>query len=928
VTDQPMSQWPSTWDYVLPVRGGPDEVRITVDGREAVVPNGELLIKSAQDHGVYIPRFCWHDRMKPVGMCRMCLVEVEGMRGLQIACATPVADGMVVRTQTDGVRKAQDGVLEFLLINHPLDCPVCDRGGECPLQDQTLAFGPGESRYVEEKRHFEKPIPISELVLLDRERCIQCGRCTRFAGEIAGDPLIDFGARGELTEVITYPDEPFTSYFSGNTVQICPVGALTATPYRFKARPWDLSTSETSCVTCAVQCRGALQSSSNRIVRLLGVDSDPVNQGWLCDKGRYGYEWVHAEERVRVPMVRKQGELVETSWPEALDAAADGLRKVLDVHGPEAVAVLGGGRGTNEDAYMWARFAKGVLGTDNVDAQLGDGLPADLVLGMPRATIADCDHAAAIVLLGPDLKEELPVLFLRVRNSAEELGVPLIDVAPIDHGLTRYADAVVRHLPGEAHEAIAQLVRAFDGDRTGETAIDSAGALLDGREGNVIVILGRASLAEAPDSMVRAAALLAVRPRTRFLSALRRSNVHGALDLGLAPGFLPGRVTLDGGRSHFTDAWGSVPERRGLDATGILQAAMDGQLHGLVLLDADPIADFPDRRLARDALANVDFVIALDAFLTESTRSANAFLPVTVWGEKHGTANNLEGRVQRLSQQISPEGPVMSDWRVAAELGLRFGVDLDLETVTEVQDEIARVAPAFGGVDGRLLRRARDGVVLPVGEHQEELVLDAAPPPLTDVSWEPIRPGTIASEEGLASHVGTGVVEATGTGSTTTLKPGLTEVEGQEGSREEAARIAGAAREAIAEGPPLHEWDRSTEPAPREPRDAYALRLVSGRKLYDAGRVSSSSPSLTALAPGTALLVHAGDRDRIGVADGDEVRVTSSRGSVNLPVRAEPGIPRGVAYVAFNQPGPAAADLIDADARVTDVRVETLEPTR
>jgi NADH-quinone oxidoreductase subunit G len=926
MTDQPMSQWPSTWEYVLPVRPGPERVRITIDGREVEVPNGELLIKAAQDHGVYIPRFCWHDRMKPVGMCRMCLVEVEGLRGLQIACATPVYDGMVVDTQNDGVRKAQDGVLEFLLINHPLDCPVCDRGGECPLQDQTLAFGPGESRYVEEKRHFEKPIPISDLVLLDRERCIQCGRCTRFADEIAGDPLIDFGGRGELTEVITYPDEPFASYFSGNTVQICPVGALTATPYRFKARPWDLTTSETSCVTCAVQCRAAVQSSSNQLIRLLGVDSEPVNQGWLCDKGRFGYEWVHADDRVRRPMVRERGELVETTWPLALDAAAEGLRKVLDVHGPDAVAVLGGGRGTNEDAYVWARFAKGVLGTDNVDAQLGDGLPADLVLGMPRATIADCDLAAAIVVLAPDLKEELPVLFLRVRNAAVELDVPVIDVAPVDNGLTRYADAVVRYVPGEAHTAAEELVRALDGDRTGDDAIDRAGALLEGRDGDVVVILGRPSVAEAPDSVVRAAAALAARPNTRFLSALRRSNVHGALDLGLAPGFLPGRVTLDAGRAYFTDAWGNVPQRRGLDATGILQAAVDGQLHGLVLLDADPIDDFPDRRLAHDALANVDYVITLDAFVSESTRNVNVFLPITVWGEKPGSATNLEGRVQRVSQQISPEGTVMSDWRVASELALRFGVDFDLETVTEVQNEIARVAPAFAGVDARLLRRARDGVVLPLGLHDEELVLDADARPLTDASWEPIRPGTISSEEGHASHVGTGVVEATGTGATTTLKPGLTEVEAHAGSHEEADEVGRAARDALAEGPPLHEWDRTTGRAPTEPRDAYALRLVAGRKLYDAGRVSSVSSSLWPLAPGATLLVHARDRDRIGVPDGVDVRVTSRRGSVVVPVQADPGVPRGVAFLAFNQPGPGAGDLIDATGAVTDVHVETLEP--
>ena len=249
--------------------------------------------------------------------------------GFPPACTTTVTDGMVCRTQTDAVKKIQDGVLEFLLINHPLDCPVCDRGGECPLQDQTLAFGPGESRFTEEKRHFEKPIPISDVVLLDRERCIQCARCTRFADEIAGDPLIDFVDRGDRTEVLNFPDHPFASYFSGNTVQICPVGALTAKPYRFHARPWDLATVETSCTTCAVQCRGALQSSTNRLVRFLGVDSEPVNHGWLCDKGRYGFEYVHDEQRVVEPLVRVGSDLVETPWPEALDSAAATLERCV-----------------------------------------------------------------------------------------------------------------------------------------------------------------------------------------------------------------------------------------------------------------------------------------------------------------------------------------------------------------------------------------------------------------------------------------------------------------------------------------------------------------------------------------------------------------------------------------------------------------------
>jgi NADH-quinone oxidoreductase subunit G len=909
--DQPMSQWPSLGDFVLPVREGPEQVRITLDGREVEVPNGELLIRAAQEQSVYIPRFCWHERMKPVGMCRMCLVEVEGLRGLQIACATPVYDGMVVNTQTDTVRKAQDGVLEFLLINHPLDCPVCDRGGECPLQDQTVAFGPGESRYVEEKRHFPKPISISELVLLDRERCIQCGRCTRFAAELAGDPLIDFGGRGEATEVITYPDEPFRSYFSGNTVQICPVGALTARPYRFKARPWDLTTSETACVTCAVQCRGALQSSSNRLVRLLGVDSDPVNQGWLCDKGRYGYEWVHAEERVREPLVRREGELVETTWPEALDAAAEGLHKVVDLHGPESVAVIGGGHGTNEDAYLWARLAKGVLGTDHVDAQLGDGLPADVVLGLPRARIADVDRAAAIVLLAPDLKEELPVLYLRVRNAVEELRVPLVELTARDTGLTEYATTVVRHLPGGAGEAATEAVGKIT-----ELAAD--------RDGDIVVILGRPSLAEQVDATIHAASVLAQLPGVRFLSALRRGNVHGAIDLGLAPGFLPGRVTLDAGREHFTSAWGRVPTSRGLDTTGILNAAAEGSINALVLLGADPLADFPDRSLVQRALENVDFVVAVDGFVSDSTRNANVLLPVSVWGEKTGTGTNLEGRVQRLSQEVTAEGTTMPDWRIASEIALRFGVDFDLESTAEIRDEIARVAPAYTGVDASLLARARDGVVVPLAEHHQELVLDASSIPLTDASWEPIRPGTLASEEGLASHLGTGVVEATGTGSSTTVKPGFTEGAVPAADPAEAAAMGEAARAAGAELPPVHTWDAQAEPAPVEPRDAYALRLVVGRKLYDGGRVTSCSPSLAPLTAEPVVLVHRADRDRIGVPDGTPVRFTSSRGTVTLPVQADAATPQGVAFLALDPREPGAADLIDLDTAVTDLRVETI----
>src|SRR5580698_6715925 len=356
-------------------------VTFTIDGREVTAPAGQFLIAAAERAGTYIPRFCYHPRMKPVGMCRMCLVEVSGPRGatLQPSCFIAVTDAMVVDTTSDKVKKAQDGVLEMLLVNHPLDCPVCDKGGECPLQDQTLAYGPGESRFVEEKRHWAKPIPISELVLLDRERCIQCGRCVRFANEIAGEAQIDFLGRGDAVEVNGFDGQAFSSYFSGNTVQICPVGALTATPYRFTARPWDLDQVESTCTLCAVGCRVAVQSSANRITRLLGMDSDPVNQSWLCDKGRFAAEAPNADSRVTEPRLRAGATLAPASWSEALTLVGRRLSEIASSRGPDAIGVLGGARLSNEDAYAWAKLAKGVIGTDSVDAQLGDGLPAELI---------------------------------------------------------------------------------------------------------------------------------------------------------------------------------------------------------------------------------------------------------------------------------------------------------------------------------------------------------------------------------------------------------------------------------------------------------------------------------------------------------------------------------------------------------------------
>ncbi|MGD2051739.1 MAG: NADH-quinone oxidoreductase subunit NuoG, partial [Acidimicrobiia bacterium] len=467
-----------------------DMVTITIDGTEMQVPKGQLLIKAAEEHNVYIPRFCWHSRMEPVGMCRMCLVDVEGPRGPMLAtsCTMPVSDGMVVDTKSARVEKAREGVLEYLLINHPLDCPVCDKGGECPLQDQTLAYGPGESRFVEEKRHFAKPIPISDLVLLDRERCILCARCTRFSEEISGDPLIEFMDRGNHTQVLTFPGEPFSSYFSGNTVQICPVGALTAEPYRFKARPWDLEAVESVSMVDSVGSKVSVQSSQNSVVRIDGVDNDPTNQGWLSDKDRFCFEYINSPQRLAMPLIRRDGELQEATWGEALQLVADRLGTMRGT----AVAGLGGARNTNEEAFAFGKFLRTVVVTPHIDAQLGDGLDPQFLAGVtPRATIDDLERAKTILLWGPDLKEEYPVLYLRVRRAVTKLGATLIVVHPRRTGLHGVATHTFSYRPGTGPEVLARLTK-------GRAAKDVAPARRALKEGPVVAIVGRTGLAEDP----------------------------------------------------------------------------------------------------------------------------------------------------------------------------------------------------------------------------------------------------------------------------------------------------------------------------------------------------------------------------------------------------------------------------------------------
>ncbi len=702
-TEEPTAETMKDADAVEPQEEiDPDAVPIEIDGRPFMARKGELLIAAAQRAGTYIPRFCWHERMNPVGMCRMCLVEADTGRGPQItvSCMVTVAPDMKVFTESPTTKRMQEGVLELLLINHPLDCPVCDKGGECPLQDQTLTHGPGESRFVEEKRHYEKPIPISGLVFLDRERCILCDRCTRFADQVAGDPLIHFSDRGNRTQVMTFPDEPFSSYFSGNTVQICPVGALTSKPYRFKARPWDLSEIESTCTTCSVGCRTVIQSSRDVLVRYDGVDSEPVNWGWMCDRGRFDFEAVNSDQRVREPMVRGEGGLETTSWSAALEVTTQLFDAALDAGGPEAVAFLGGARGSNESAFAWAQLAD-ALGIPNRDAQLGDGLPAGL-LNLPRATIGETVSAPTVILLGPDIKEELPVLFLRLRHAAEHKTTRLIEIAPKETGLTRYAWRSVRAESGARNAVAAALA---DGDVRDQLA-----------KGPVVVIAGRANLAESEASAAATLrTVLDAVPGAKVLPALRRGNVVGALQLGLRP---------------------SDPAA---DARSVLNAAAAGKVELLVLLGADPLADFPDADLARRALAGARRVVAVDTFLTESSSRADVVLAAAAYGEQDGTTTNLEGRVTRLGQKVTPAGTSRPDWMIAAELADRLGLEdlaLELGSLESIASAMAARVPAYAGVTTAALDAAPDGVLAVPTPGSLDAIGEASTPVADRISYD------------------------------------------------------------------------------------------------------------------------------------------------------------------------------------------------
>jgi NADH-quinone oxidoreductase subunit G len=800
-----------------------DTVKLTIDGIEVEAEKGELVIRVAERIGIAIPRFCDHPLLAPAGACRQCLVDIEGQRKPSASCTQTVADGMVVRTQltSEVARKAQEGIMEFLLINHPLDCPMCDKGGECPLQNQALSNGRSESRFHEHKREYQKPIPISSQVLLDRERCVLCQRCTRFSDEIAGDKFIDLMERSANEQIGVFTgrididagevvgetglegardadklDAPFNSYFSGNTVQICPVGALTGAQYRFRARPFDLVSSPNVCEHCSAGCAQRSDHRRGKVLRRLAGDDPAVNEEWNCDKGRWAFQYATAFDRITEPMVRdrRSGELRKASWPEALSVAAEGLRKAREEGG---VGVLAGGRLTVEDAYTYGKFARTVLGTNDIDFRarplsteetefLGAG-----VAGRFPVTYSDIEAAPAVVLVGLEPEDECPILFLRLRKAVTNKGLRVISIAPFaSRGLTKLNGVLLPTVPGAEGTALteAAVVRA---------ALSAPGALMFVGERLATVQGG-----------LTAAMRMAAETGAKLAWVPRRAGDRGALDAGCLPTLLPGGrpVAEAAARLEVAKTWGldELPTAPGRDTDAILAAAHAGELKGLVVGGVDP-HDLADPRFAEEALDNVGFLVSLELRMSSVSRRADVVLPVAPAVEKSGSYLNWEGRVRAFDVVLRTSA--MTDARVLDAIAREMGEQLGCPDVLAVLRQIAAI---------------------------------------------------------------------------------------------------GETRAPRATGP-------TVSPATLDEPGAAEARLATWHQLIDLGALQDGDEHLAGTSRPSAARIGKATAARLGVVDGDPVRVSTGDGAITLPALIVEGMMTGVVWLPSNSPGSTVRRTIGAN---------------
>ena len=677
-----------------------EQINLIIDGFEVTVPKGTLVIRAAEQLGIQIPRFCDHPLLAPVGACRQCLVDIEingrAFPKPQASCTIPVENGMIVKTQltSEVAQKAQEGVMELLLVNHPLDCPVCDKGGECPLQNQAMSTGQSDSRFEGTKRTFEKPVNISSQVLLDRERCILCARCTRFSEEIAGDAFISLNERGALQQVGIYEKDPFESYFSGNTVQICPVGALTGSAYRFRSRPFDLVSTPSVCEHCASGCSLRTDVRRNKTLRRLAGDDTNVNEEWNCDKGRWAFQYTMAKDRIANPLIRENGQLREASWPEALAVAAAGLKG-------KRAGVLVGGRSTVEDAYGYSKFARVALKTNDIDfrsrphsQEEADFLAAHVVGS--KVNYQDIDSADHVVLVGFEPEEESPIIFLRIRKQVRKRALEVTAITAYQsRGFKKLNAKSVLTVPGQEAAALNGLSLT-----------------------NKSIIISGERLAESAGGL-SAVAQLANKSGAKIAWVPRRAGERGAIEVGAIGNLLPGgRLVSDAtARVDLAAAWGvqSLPTEIGKSAGQILTAANSGELEALVIGGVDPY----DMQQPSVSALEKSFIVSLEMRPSAITEFADVIFPIAAVTEKSGSFMSWAG-TSRSFEKAAPDAQHRSDAYVLSLLSDAMGTPINLTGSKAAAKEFA----AVGSWDGARAtfaatqaKNAQEGTILATWRH-------------------------------------------------------------------------------------------------------------------------------------------------------------------------------------------------------------------
>jgi len=861
--------------------------KVTIDNNLVEVPNGTLVVEAAKKVGIEIPVFCYHPKLLPVGMCRMCLVEVgtpkmdpatkkpvtdengnvaiAWMPKLQTGCTTVVSEGMVVRTNSASVADARRSVVEFLLTSHPLDCPICDKGGECPLQNLTMAYGQGTSRFpADSKFHNDKRVPLGDLIMLDRERCIQCSRCIRFQDEIADDHVLGFAARGRGMEIVSLSDPGFDSKFSGNTIDICPVGALTSRDFRLSARVWEVHDIPSICPHCSVGCNIMIGERDHQIKRVVPRENEAVNEIWLCDKGRFAHHFAFAPERLTQPLIRRNGKLEFGSWDEALDVVSAKFAETKKQYGEGVIAGLGGDRASNEDLYLFRKFFRDVLGSDNLDHRVGwsaTNAGADLVrqFGAGVGTnLGTLDKNTAVLVLGADVDEEQPVLRLRLTTSARRFGANIIAANGRVTRLNQYTkQSIVYNFGDEAYFLLGMLRVIVDEGLENKEFISSRVNGLDRFKKSLKSFTVEKCAEQChvkPEKIRDAARLISQSPNLLILfgrEAMGAIQRDGAVETALAALAL---VTGHIGRANnglialypHNNSQGAMDMGVVSNPSTPLHSAQDAK--AMYVMACDPASD--------GNFAKPDFLVVQDLFLTETAKLADVVLPAQSFAERDGTFTNTERRVQLFRAALKPIGDSQPDWAIIAEIARRMGADWGYKNSAQVMDEITTQVPQYAGMTYAALA--------------ENIKMPRAPYWLGNPSDEPT-----AIAMGELENISSGL---------------------------QWKSVA----ESDAGGKFELEW---REPSKQSTVDSKQFTLVVARALYDRGTLVSKTKILQARVPKPMVEINSLDAEELNIEDGARVRVAFDSRAVDLIAHVDGRVPTGTVLIANNLDGTNALPM-------------------